>query len=223
MELRNQLLRRADLVPVKGRLHEKRRNARAASRRRGVEAPEHAWKLSAREPGDPEDPLGRSTTLPHRSRPRRHTRRAARSGRTRRLPNSRRERLRGVGRSHSTQEAGEQRQPDGGRGVWGGKGIDRGERRPAGHGPDAAPGHRVDRTGRRTGGNRFAVTHPRYEPYEVVPHVRICAGGGPKGPSLPRPNHRRQWGFGPRAELYGSRVSKSRSQKSKRTGVGKLC
>ena len=27
---------------------------------------------------------------------------------------------------------------------------------------------------------------PRQEPYAVVPHVRICAGGGPKGPSLPR-------------------------------------
>ena len=28
--------------------------------------------------------------------------------------------------------------------------------------------------------------HPRQEPYAVVPHVRICAGGGPQGPSLPR-------------------------------------
>ena len=39
-------------------------------------------------------------------------------------------------------------------------------------------------------GVRQAVTlsrhHPRQEPYEVVPHVRIRAGGGPKGPSLPR-------------------------------------
>ena len=32
----------------------------------------------------------------------------------------------------------------------------------------------------------FHVIHPRQEPYEVVPHVRIRAGGGPKGPSLPR-------------------------------------
>ena len=27
----------------------------------------------------------------------------------------------------------------------------------------------------------------RQEPYAVVPHVRICAGGGEKSPSLPRP------------------------------------
>ena len=29
-------------------------------------------------------------------------------------------------------------------------------------------------------------SHPREEPYEVVLHVRICAGGGPRGPFLPR-------------------------------------
>jgi len=28
--------------------------------------------------------------------------------------------------------------------------------------------------------------YPRQEPDAVIPHVRICAGGGPKGPSLPR-------------------------------------
>ena len=27
----------------------------------------------------------------------------------------------------------------------------------------------------------------RQEPYAVVPHVRICAGGGEQSPSLPRP------------------------------------
>ena len=26
-------------------------------------------------------------------------------------------------------------------------------------------------------GDRFAVTHPRWEPYAGKPHVRICAGG----------------------------------------------
>ena len=32
-----------------------------------------------------------------------------------------------------------------------------------------------------------SVRHnPRQEPDAVLPHVRICAGGGPKGPSLPR-------------------------------------
>jgi RNA-directed DNA polymerase len=25
--------------------------------------------------------------------------------------------------------------------------------------------------------NRFAVTHPRWEPYAGKPHVRFCAGG----------------------------------------------
>ncbi len=39
---------------------------------------------------------------------------------------------------------------------------------------------------RKAANQRFLVTHPRQEPYEVVPHVRIRAGGGPKGPSLPR-------------------------------------
>jgi hypothetical protein len=28
-------------------------------------------------------------------------------------------------------------------------------------------------------------SHPRQEPSAVVPHAGICAGGGPKGPSLP--------------------------------------
>ena len=30
--------------------------------------------------------------------------------------------------------------------------------------------------------------HLRQEPDAVIPHVRICAGGCPKGRSLPRPN-----------------------------------
>ena len=42
-------------------------------------------------------------------------------------PHARRARSRGVGRSRSTDEAGEQRRPAGGRGVRGGKGIDQGE------------------------------------------------------------------------------------------------
>jgi hypothetical protein len=42
------------------------------------------------------------------------------------------------------------------------------------------------------GGNtptrRCASRHdPRQEPYAVIPHVRICAGGGGQPPSLPRP------------------------------------
>ena len=31
-----------------------------------------------------------------------------------------------------------------------------------------------------------ASSDPRQEPYAVVPHVRICAGGRPQGRSLPR-------------------------------------
>jgi hypothetical protein len=30
------------------------------------------------------------------------------------------------------------------------------------------------------------ASDPRQEPYAVVPHVRICAGGGGQPPSLPR-------------------------------------
>src|SRR6476469_10837996 len=33
---------------------------------------------------------------------------------------------------------------------------------------------------------RFAVTHPRWEPYAGKPHVRICAGGARELASLPR-------------------------------------
>ena len=33
--------------------------------------------------------------------------------------------------------------------------------------------------------NDFALDL-RQEPYEVILHVRVCAGGGPRGPSLPR-------------------------------------
>ena len=32
----------------------------------------------------------------------------------------------------------------------------------------------------------FIRNHPRQEPYAVVPHVRICARGGPQGPALSR-------------------------------------
>ena len=41
-------------------------------------------------------------------------------------------------------------------------------------------------------GARFDATHPRQEPYAVVPLVRICAGGGQRWPSLPRPANFRQ-------------------------------
>ena len=44
------------------------------------------------------------------------------------LPYGGHARFQGVGRSHSTEEAGEQSRPEGGGGVRGGKGIDQGER-----------------------------------------------------------------------------------------------
>jgi hypothetical protein len=46
---------------------------------------------------------------------------------------------------------------------------------------------------------RFAVTHPRWEPYAGKPLVRFCAGGAQQWASLPRPMpfaafaHGREW------------------------------
>lgn len=46
-------------------------------------------------------------------------------------------------------------------------------------------GHKTAvRVGTRTSASRH---DSRQEPYAVVPHVRICAGGGEQSPSLPRP------------------------------------
>ena len=46
------------------------------------------------------------------------------------------------------------------------------------HAPDTEPGKRVTGAGAHTAGyKRFAVKHPRWEPYAGKPHVRICAGG----------------------------------------------
>ena len=42
---------------------------------------------------------------------------------------------------------------------------------------------RVRRAADRVGWRHY----PRQEPSAVVPHAGICAGGGPKGPFLPRP------------------------------------
>ena len=38
--------------------------------------------------------------------------------------------------------------------------------------------------------DRFYAKHPRQEPSAVILHAGICAGGGPKGLSLPRPRER---------------------------------
>jgi hypothetical protein len=53
MELRNQALRGADAVNRGGRPHRGRRHGQAVFGPRAVEDPAHAWKLSARETGDP--------------------------------------------------------------------------------------------------------------------------------------------------------------------------
>src|SRR5262249_11794436 len=53
IELRNHVSRGTDAVNRGGRPHRQRRHWRAAAGPRAVEDPAHAWKLLAREPGDP--------------------------------------------------------------------------------------------------------------------------------------------------------------------------
>src|SRR6266508_4219172 len=51
---------------------------------------------------------------------------------------------------------------------------------PAKHAPDAEPGKCVTGAGAHTASRnekRFAVTHPRWEPYARIGPVRFCAGG----------------------------------------------
>ena len=63
-------------------------------------------------------------------------------------------------------------------GAGGAKGGDQGECGPAKHVPDSEPHKRVTGAGTHTeSAERFAVTHPRWEPYAGKPHVRFCAGG----------------------------------------------
>ena len=76
---------------------------------------------------------------------------------------------------HSSWEADEQSGPDRS-GAGGAKGGGQGEREPAKHAPDTAPGARVTSAGARTAS--FAVTHPRREPCAGIPLARIWAGGG---------------------------------------------
>src|SRR4029079_13850165 len=83
---------------------------------------------------------------------------------------------------HSSCEADEQSGPDRS-GAGGAKGGGQGERAPAKHAPDTAPGARVTSAGGRTAS--FAVTHPRREPCAGIPLARIWAGGGQEWPSLP--------------------------------------
>jgi hypothetical protein len=90
---------------------------------------------------------------------------------------------------HSSWEADEQSRATG-RGAGGAKGGGQGECEPAKHAPDSEPGKRVPRAGAHTANRnekRFAVTHPRREPYARIGPVRICAnslafGGWPAVP-----------------------------------------
>src|SRR3989440_6697177 len=80
---------------------------------------------------------------------------------------------------HSSWEADEQSGLDR-RGAGGAKGRGQGECEPAKHAPDAEPGKCVTGAGAHTASRnekRFAVTHPRWEPYARIGPVRICAGG----------------------------------------------
>jgi hypothetical protein len=66
------------------------------------------------------------------------------------------------------------------RGAGGAKGRGQGECEPAKHAPDAEPGKCVTGAGAHTASRnekRFAVTHPRWEPYARIGPVRFCAGG----------------------------------------------
>ena len=102
-------------------------------------------------------------------------------------PQGRHARSGGVGPRHSIDEPDEQRRAIFG-GAWGEKGAGQGEHRLIQHSPDTARGSRVSQG---LSGVRVAtllVTHPRSEPYAVMPLVRCCAGGDQRWSSLPRPH-----------------------------------
>jgi hypothetical protein len=151
------------------RPHGRRRKRRAAGQLRAVEEPEHAWKLHAREPGDL-----RGVWAGNGARP------AGKGAK----PYSPHARFGGVAPRHSTEEPPEQRESASG-GGRGGKAAGQGERRPGCTHPTqsgSCVSHALAVV-RLTGG-RY---HLRQEPYAGNLHVRICAGGGGRPPSLPRP------------------------------------
>ena len=74
------------------------------------------------------------------------------------------------------------------------RGSPKGIRGPEGLAKDTEPKRRVEPAGTCTASKECGFVfrtpdryYPREEPYEVVLHVRICAGGRPQGRSLPRP------------------------------------
>src|SRR5258706_7954306 len=87
---------------------------------------------------------------------------------------------------HSSWEADEQSGLDR-RGAGGAKGRGQGECEPAKHAPDAEPGKCVTGAGAHTASRnekRFAVTHPRWEPYARIGPVRFCAAGAQERAAL---------------------------------------
>ena len=174
IEPRNGVNRGADVVMTGGRQHRWRRYARVAGGPREVGEPVHVRNLHAREPGDPTIALPPGTV------------RAAR-GRLR--PHARDVRSWEVGLPRSTGEAVEQGRCAAAEMVEG-----RGQRE-GNAASTTCPGHRAG-----TGACQACWTvcvgscwsepalDPSEEPSAVVPHAGICAGGRPKGRSLPRPS-----------------------------------
>ena len=121
-------LRGADAVNRGGRPHRGRRQRQAVFGPRAVEDPAHAWKLSARETGDPSG-----------------THRASLDGSAGKGqgPYLWRARLGEVGRPRSTGEAAEQRRARVACGGGGGKAVDQGEHDGGARVPDSEPDRRA--------------------------------------------------------------------------------
>src|SRR4029450_8660382 len=163
IEPRKSLMLGADAVhKVEGNMFG-RDSASVRTTRRG-QRPWHMQTLLAREPGDLAiDRFG--------------NRRRSASGR--RGPVADDARSREVRLCHSSWEADEQCGLDRS-GAGGAKGGGQGKCEPAKHAPDSEPGKRVTHAGAHTASvpkKRFAVTHPRWEPYARIGRVRFCAGG----------------------------------------------
>ena len=131
IELRNQSLRGADAVKRRGRQHRGRRHRQGVLGPRAVGDPVHAWKLFARETGDPMGTCrwyGGSVAEGLR-------------------PYLQHARLWEVGRSRNTKEAAEQGCARGTCGGGGGKAIGRGEHDAGGRNPDTEPAGCAERSG----------------------------------------------------------------------------
>ena len=182
IEPRNGVNRGADVVMTGGRQHRWWRYARVAGGPREVGEPVHVRTLHAREPGDPTIALPPGTVRAARGRLRPHAR-DARSWE--------------VGLPHSTGEAVEQ----GAvwlRRWWREGGSARGTR-PAQRAPDTEPEPVRQACWTACVGSCWSepALDLSEEPSAVVPHAGICAGGRPKGRSLPRsrlPSHRERCG-----------------------------